>query len=1287
MLAGLKGIASEQQMDWGKCVEDPASLSEEQRASLNVKEKLPSSLPEALKAFRTTSGSATCWAQRWIDMWLDEDGGGGGNGNRTRDENNGENHVDGDTTSKDFHDENNKSIIAKVHIRHQTTPKSTAIARPTSTSLPNMRIAIREQLAALVLFAVLIALAVVSIPTWIYVNRFVVDVEREGLTLTASLKASRISAELDLFQTSCYTITSRVLIQKALTNFYTTGERDWAAAIPDFQSALAVSSSTGLLQVRVYSRNKTGASNGGLLNVTANNVSDIILPYEDSSGSPVRLGDADFGYPPTLYPNITYIDLHRANKVRKNQSAYAAEAFPGVIISQDGGLLLGPLVLNESAALISVSVPIRDNQDTFILGYMTVVVLASSLTQVRESREGLGKTGSVLLVGPLDPSNRFNSSTPASNVTYTPDKATFGNALVQFVLPPETPGDQGDRHQSHQFTNENQNTAFPVKQYPAALDSFSERFDSVNNASALLDTRNEQNVKVAVGFARTQTPLVNWTIIVEKARSEAYEPINKLRNILLGTVFATIGFITLLVVPCAHLSVMPIRKLKSATEKSVNPPGYEESFAGSDYEDEDDLPGSGGSAGVSSKARKGMVASLVRRMKRRPKRATSNRDSTRRMFKIPAKVYDRKHFITDELTELTGTFNDMSDELVKQYMSLEVKVAERTRELEESKKAAEAANESKTLFIANISHELKTPLNGILGMCAVCMEETDLMRVKQSLKTLYKSGDLLLHLLEDLLSFSKNQIGQQLNLELREFRLADIRSQILTIFDKQVREGKINFSVQFIGFENLDLNTSPDRSGIEAQLSQLPALGPYGTGRLKDMCLWGDQHRILQVIINLVSNSLKFTPPDGKVEVRIKCLGEVETPQEDQSRTSSLSRNSRNNSRTGRPRHRGGSSSTHSVSSATARGSAPRFKGTGTALSINPIDPKATPHIHIRERSPTPPPANARSYTFEFEVEDTGPGIPEHMQQKVFEPFVQGDLGLSKKFGGTGLGLSICHQLAGLMGGFITLRSVVGTGTVFTMQIPLKYVKDRTSSTASSSIKSRSHSVDATEVEVPRNSTTPKPAAETKSAGALNPQPRLVGLSQPFFAANVPPTTSTEQKMAEIDRAMANKNGQGKLRVLVADDNSTNIEVDGQEAYDLVKATMEKNQSFDVIFMDVQMPNVDGLQSTRLIREMGYTSPIVALTAFSEESNVKECIDSGMDEFLSKPIRRPALKQVLKKFATIPEEPETASLAASKAKLDEKQILSEKPTAKLNGDALPPRKEESNGAPKEAKEG
>ena len=102
---------------------------------------------------------------------------------------------------------------------------------------------------------------------------------------------------------------------------------------------------------------------------------------------------------------------------------------------------------------------------------------------------------------------------------------------------------------------------------------------------------------------------------------------------------------------------------------------------------------------------------------------------------------------------------------------------------------------------------------------------------------------------------------------------------------------------------------------------------------------------------------------------------------------------------------------------------------------------------------------------------------------------------------------------------------------------------------------------------------------------------------------------------------------------------------DGQEAFNFVRDSMapypaeNKIDPFNLIFMDVQMPNLDGIQSTKLIREMGFTAPIVALTAFAEKSNEEECMASGMDHFLPKPIRRPALKQVLKKYcATIPEE-------------------------------------------------
>ncbi|KAI0847466.1 putative histidine kinase SlnCl1 [Daldinia vernicosa] len=1134
-----------------------------------------------------------------------------------------------------------------------------------------MRVAIREQLAALVLLAVLVALAIVSIPTWIYVNRFVIGVETNGLSLTASLKAARVASEIELIQTTCNHIATRLLIQNALASFYRGNESDalWDSASADIISALITPPgvSTNLLQSRIYSRNETGADrSGGLLSVTGSNISEVRLPYKASDGSQAILGDNPSGYPPSLYPNITYYSSTDPDPGYPNHTAVVARPFPDIRIdSSVDGMVLGPLVINETYALISLTIPIRSNRnDEVILGYMTTVADATPLIKIAASKEGLGDTGTVLLVGPSTGWNRFSKYNLPANASH--EAATnFSNVDVNFVLPPRVMPGQSDRHTLHNYASGNFDQPFKVARYNAAYRSFTARNPSINNASSILSTKNEQGVEVAVGYARPQTSLVNWTLIVEQDKSEAYIPIDTLRHILLACVFGTVGLTLLLVIPCAHMSVLPIRRLKAATEKSIAPPGYAEAYIDDlDYDEDEDHEGSGSR---SRKSANGVVIRLRRLIRRstRSRIAPSTHDSEprRRIFKIPGKVSDRKHYVTDELTELTTTFNEMSEELLRQYTSLEEKVAERTRELEISKKAAEAANESKTLFIANISHELKTPLNGILGMCAVCMEEDDLPRIKQSLKTLYKSGDLLLHLLEDLLSFSKNQIGQQLSLEEREFRLSDIRSQVATIFDKQVREGSIDFSVAFLGTEP-DMSPSPERAEVD---KKLPAIGPLGTGRLKDMCLWGDQHRILQVLINLVSNSLKFTPAGGKVSVRIRCLREIEASF-DVSRTSSLSKTG--SGRPGRTRHRMGSGSNKSKSSNEITTPQSQYKGGGTALSINPLDPKATPYVRIRERSPTPPPPSAKSFLFEFEVEDTGPGIPDHMQQRVFEPFVQGDLGLSKKFGGTGLGLSICQQLANLMGGSISLRSTVGVGTTFTMQIPLKYTKDRASSTASSSIKSRPTSINSSvDGDTRKNSLTLTQTTAGAKANVLDQKPRLVGLSQPFFAttpsAKTPPTPTPDDRMKAIEMAKASK-GDGKLRVLVAEDNPTNIEVvsrmlkledvydvtiakDGQEAYELVKANMENNLYFDLIFMDIQMPNLDGLQSTRLIRKMGYSAPIVALTAFSEESNIKDCMESGMNEFLSKPIRRPALKQVLKKFATIPEEPETASQLTRKS--------------------------------------
>jgi osomolarity two-component system, sensor histidine kinase SLN1 len=248
------------------------------------------------------------------------------------------------------------------------------------------------------------------------------------------------------------------------------------------------------------------------------------------------------------------------------------------------------------------------------------------------------------------------------------------------------------------------------------------------------------------------------------------------------------------------------------------------------------------------------------------------------------------------------------------------------------------------------------------------------------------------------------------------------------------------------------------------------------------------------------------------------------------------------------------------------------------------------------------------------------------------------------------------------------------------------FVKEQADSTRSSSLygskrNSLQNSISRDEPLTPRHRGSDSELSTTSIGGASpqtravieSPQskPRLVGFRQPFFATS-PPLEQENNQLEAMERVKAQAaSNNTKVRVLVAEDNKVNQEVvlrmlklediydvtvakDGQEAFDMVKKSMEENKLFNLIFMDVQMPNLDGLQSTRLIRGVGYQAPIVALTAFAEESNVQECMESGMNFFLPKPIRRPALKQVLKRYcATIPEsdEPESPPLGKKNGQL------------------------------------
>ncbi|KAA8612729.1 CheY CheY receiver [Pyrenophora tritici-repentis] len=1111
-----------------------------------------------------------------------------------------------------------------------------------------MRIPIREQLGCLVLLASMIGLAVIAVATWLTNHNFVLDVRSTRLTLTASLKAAQLSSNLALMQILVQQAANRLSPQSALNRYYAgNAPVSWSRVEEDYDAIFSGDMKTRVaVQAQIFPYN---SSERAIFSRTAVSMLDVVLPMLKPDGQNATLGDSDYGFISELYPKFNIEKIAYNSTVSRYKAHYK-----GRTIDNTSYLFSGPFRVNGTLSLVSVTLPIINNTSNIeTLGWLVLVMDGALITNVVNAIEGLDDSGLTLLFGPDNATNTF----PPQYLfdAAVPEEAPE-NFQVRYLAPP-TKRNGVQRHGLYDTALDL--PPFDWTRYPAIRTGFTRATGATNNAGSLISTNNEDGDNVAVGYAVVSSPMVDWMVLVEQSHREVWGPIYRLRNVIIACVFGTMGAMLLLTFPVAHFSSQPIRRLRDATRKTVNPQLYD---------DDDDFSSQNDGANESPNGddlagKEGFFGQIIHyRRNAKLNRAEKKEAERRRQFRIPSKVKDRKHFIHDELTDLTTTFNEMTDELMMQYEKLEERVAQRTAELEHSKKAAEAANESKTLFIANISHELKTPLNGILGMCAVCMSEDDPIKLRRSLGIIYKSGDLLLNLLTDLLTFSKNQVGQQLSLDEKEFRLRDISSQVLAIFEKQAREGEIKLNVEFEGpYEN-----NLDGAG---RPNELRDLGPFGLGRLKDMVLYGDQHRILQVVINLVSNSLKFTPQGGSVTLTIRCPGEA-TMSESRKASLQSRQSSMRNSKT---RIRASASEVGSVSVTT-----PSHYDTANVINVMGDKGTAYSRYMAQERATTPPPG--RWLSFEFEVEDTGPGIPEHLHTKIFEPFVQGDLGLSKKFGGTGLGLSICSQLAGLMKGTIGLKSEVGHGSVFTMVIPLKHLSSRADSTASSrninietgtprrslsmdEPRGRSHDDALSARSIQSATSGPIVAGNTPANAPAGPvsfesdtKPRLVGLSQPFFASPAP-LESPNSQVAAMKRVEAEATKRGaKVKVLVAEDNKTNQEVvlrmlkledvydvtvakDGQEALDRVMESMERQAPYNLIFMDVQMPNLDGLQSTRLIRQSGFSAPIVALTAYAEESNVKECLESGMDFFLSKPIRRPALKHVLKTYCqTIPEE-------------------------------------------------
>ena len=392
------------------------------------------------------------------------------------------------------------------------------------------------------------------------------------------------------------------------------------------------------------------------------------------------------------------------------------------------------------------------------------------------------------------------------------------------------------------------------------------------------------------------------------------------------------------------------------------------------------------------------------------------------------------------------------------------------------------ATKLKDEFLANMSHELRTPLNSILGLSNVLGEQvlgSLNERQTKAIGTVESSGEHLLSLINDILDLSKISSGMmELNIE--------------SVSVKNLCDSSLVFVKQQAFQKQVQIN-----SNIPKNINKINV----------------EERRIRQVLINLLTNAVKFTPSQGQVNLLV-AVGGGDTWQ-------------------------------------------------GEATIPQRIKLMNSPMIV-------------------FQVVDTGIGIAPNDLQRLFQPFVQVSSSLNRQYEGTGLGLALVKQIVELHGGQVMAESDIGKGSCFSVALPYE-------------------------------------------------------MSQ--YSAPESPTASTTLPPLSIDPDHA-------PLILLAEDNEANIQTftsyltainyrivtarNGEEAVAMAKA-----ESPDIILMDIQMPDMDGLEAIALIRadETIAAIPIIALTALAMEGDRERCLEAGANEYLAKPVKfrqlNTAIQQIL----------------------------------------------------------
>lgn len=482
---------------------------------------------------------------------------------------------------------------------------------------------------------------------------------------------------------------------------------------------------------------------------------------------------------------------------------------------------------------------------------------------------------------------------------------------------------------------------------------------------------------------------------------------------------------------------------------------------------------------------------------------------------------------------------------------------------------ADETARAKTMLFATLSHEIRTPLNGIIGMAGL-LGLSELSSSQRSwLNSVEESGQHLLSLLNDILDYAKLESGK-IELESIAFDPLHTVQSIAEICSPKAHEKGLEIAV-----------------AIE--------------GNIPKKCM-GDDGRLRQILLNLTSNAVKFTQ-NGGVLIR---------------------------------------------------------------LSVPKLN-------YIR-----------------FAVEDSGIGVPKAKSEVIFDEFAQADSSHTRQYGGTGLGLAIVRKLAMAMSGQVGLLDREGGGSIFFADLPFETIESRNinQSLLNKQIGIATNSeilfgaiktnLEQKGAEIKRIND-PKSAkkcdlvlldadfTQSEEAWLENPCISLIGqekrdlietyrekgavgyLIKPLrHASLIERVELAFEKVTNIqieandERAIERKTHKG-VRILLAEDNRINALLaksllersgcdvvavqNGEEAISALKAA-----PYDLVFMDVHMPVMDGLDATKILRKTHKNLPIIALTAAAMEEDRRVCIAAGMDDFITKPLEAKALENILFKW-------------------------------------------------------